>query len=271
MRPHLTDDFQPIDTRHANRCAFGRVYSRFRISALLHFRTSSTGFTVLELIVVIGVLSVLLAIIMPGNKALREASNRRRAAAEATSLAQAAIRYKTEYGFWPGEVVPHDSDPTAVKLNPKVENKSAFIDLIVSGPSTFTDDIEFESGATPNVLRLRTSDTPSNEVYQAFSTVGDADSGAFHPINPLNPKAIRFVDLQSEGDFDRVTYPDPWGQPYRIVMGLNPRSVFTFKVKNSAGAEIFRFPISNTTCFAFSPGPQSRDSTNYIFSAGVSR
>jgi type II secretory pathway pseudopilin PulG len=230
-------------------------------------KTPTAAFTVIELLLVIGVLSVMLAIIMPGTKALRDASNRRRAAAEATALAQAAIRYKTEYGFWPGELQPNN-DGTC-KLNSKVADKNNFLHLIISGPSTFTDDIEFTGNITPNVLRLRTTDSPSNEIYRAFSTVGDAASGQSHPGNPLNPRAIRFLDLQDEGVFDRVGYPDPWGQPYRLVMGLNPHSTFTFKVKNQAGAELYSFPISNTTCFAFSPGPPNLTSTNNIYSAGV--
>jgi type II secretory pathway pseudopilin PulG len=64
------------------------------------------GFTVLELLIVIGVLTVLLAIMLPTIKTVRSASLRNRAQAEATALAQAAVHYKTEYGFWPGQLMP---------------------------------------------------------------------------------------------------------------------------------------------------------------------
>jgi len=62
------------------------------------------AFTVIELVMVVGVLSTLLAIVLPTIKTVRNAVQRRQAMAEATALAQAAIRYKTEYGFWPGQL-----------------------------------------------------------------------------------------------------------------------------------------------------------------------
>jgi len=99
----------------------------------------SAAFTVLELIMVISVLSVLLAITLPTIKTVREAVLRKQAKAGATALAQAAIRYKTEYGFWPGQLVYKDD--VSVKLNDGINNKEAMLHLIVSGPETFTDEL----------------------------------------------------------------------------------------------------------------------------------
>lgn len=64
----------------------------------------TTGFTVLELMIVVGVFSVLLAIMLPVFRNVREASSRVRAKVEATALAQAVIQYKNIYGYWPGMV-----------------------------------------------------------------------------------------------------------------------------------------------------------------------
>ena len=215
---------------------------------------------------VIGVLSVLLAIILPTIKTVRAAALRRQAAAEATALVQAAIRYKAEYGFWPGQLERKDN--LSVRLNPKISQPHSMLHLIVCGPEEFTDDIEVEVAerdtADPNFLRIN-----DNAVYQAFCTVGPA-SGSDHPLNPLNPKGIPFLPLTNENDFERVDYPDPWGHPYRLVMGLNPRSVFTVKIKRDS-AVIYEKPISNTVAFAFSIGPTAADrGVNYIYSAGVS-
>ena len=64
-----------------------------------------TGFTVIELLMVIGVLSILLAISLPTIKTVHAAILRKRAESEASMLAQAVIHYKSEYGFWPGQLV----------------------------------------------------------------------------------------------------------------------------------------------------------------------
>ncbi len=210
---------------------------------------------------VIGVLSVLLGIVLPTITTVRAAALRRQAAAEATALAQAAVRYKAEYGFWPGQLERKDN--LSVKLNQKIGNPDAILHLIVCGPEEFTDDIEVEI-TDPNILKIN-----DNAVYQAFCTVGPA-SGSDHPLNPLNPKGIPFLPLTNENDFERVDYPDPWGRPYRLVMGLHPRSVFTVKIKRD-DTVIYEKPVSNTVAFAFSIGPVTADrGDNYIYSAGVS-
>ena len=51
-----------------------------------------SAFTVLELVMVVGVLSVVLAVVLPTLKTVLDAALRKRAQAEATALAQAAIR-----------------------------------------------------------------------------------------------------------------------------------------------------------------------------------
>jgi len=242
-------------------------YSLFTI----HYQNA---FTVLELVMVIGVLSVLLAIILPTIKTVRAATLRRQAAAEATALVQAAIRYKTEYGFWPGQVVRREDDPYLVKFNPDYDPEAQpnpRLHLILYGPSSFMDDLEFEGADSPNVLKLRSDATPPDKkLFLAFSTVDLSASGSPRPLNPLNPKAIPFLDLKNSTDPDTIDYLDPWNQPYRLVMGLNPRDTFTFKVKDNSGSLLYSFPISNQTCFAFSVGPKEHHGSNYIYSAGVS-
>ena len=218
------------------------------------------GFTLVELIIVVGVLSILLAIVMPSLTQARTATFKKQARVEATALAQAAIRYKAEYGFWPGEVV-WDSDDS-VKIHPNSSDTQMY-GAIIAGPESFTQNIETREGMdAPAILHLNT-----NEVFQAFSTVGYPE-GAGYKRNPLNPKMISFLDLKNETDFNNVNFVDPWGESYRLVMGLNPRSRFTFTVKNGE-VSLYEVSVSNVTAFAFSLGPSSLRSTNYIYSAGV--
>jgi type II secretory pathway pseudopilin PulG len=229
-------------------------YSLFTI----HYQNA---FTVLELVMVVGVLSVLLAAVVPTIKTVRTAALRRQAAAEATALVQAAIRYKTEYGFWPGQVVRKDD--VSVRLNPAISDPGAMLSLIVSGPKAFTDELWVDMGASPNLLFIN-----DNAVYQALRTVGPA-SGSRYGVNPLNPKGISFLRLERETDPIEVGFPDPWKQPYVLFMGLNPRTVFTYEIKDSAGTVIATHSVSNQIAFAFSRGPAGPNNTNYIYSAGV--
>jgi len=217
------------------------------------------AFTVLELVMVIGMLSLLLSIVLPTITTVRASALRRQAAAEATALAQAAIRYKAEYGFWPGQVVRKDD--VSVRLNPAISDPGATLSLIVSGPKAFTDELDM--GASPNLLFIN-----DNAVYQALRTVGPA-SGSRYGVNPLNPKGISFLRLERETDPIEVGFPDPWKQPYVLFMGLNPRTVFTYEIKDSAGTVIATHSVSNQIAFAFSRGPAGPNNTNYIYSAGV--
>lgn len=210
---------------------------------------------------VIGVLSVLLAIVIPTIKTVHAFALKKKARAEATALVQAAIRYKTEYGFWPGQLVRKDD--VSVRLNPAINNPGAMLHLIVSGPETFTDELQVDMGTSPNILKIN-----DNAVYQAFRTIGPA-SGTRYGVNPLNPKGITFLRLETETDPNAVDYPDPWDQSYVLFMGLNPRTVFTYEIKDSAGAVIATHSVSNQIAFAFSRGPAGPNNTNYLYSAGV--
>ena len=225
---------------------------------------------------VIGVLSVLLAIILPTIKTVRAAALRRQAAAEATALAQAAIRYKAEYGFWPGQLQVKNAAQGTVELNDatpsEVKSGEKTLPCIVYGHPDFLNDLKARdqdgNDISHLILKLDEDDTDGRIIYQAFSTVGDSSSAPY-PVNPLNPKGIRFLDLQNEGDRLRVDYRDPWDQSYILFMGLNPRGVFTYDIKNSADAVIATHSVSNQIAFAFSLGPREQDRKNLIYSAGV--
>ncbi len=219
---------------------------------------SQTGFSIIELTLVIGVLSLLLAIILPTIKTVRAHALVNRAKLEATVLAQAAIHYKSVYGFWPGQVVEKDAD--TVKLGSDFGSQT-WTPVIISRylNDSFTVST---SGADPIYLK----ENNGNGVYRAFRRVGEKQGTTFKP-NPLNPKGIHFLDLENEGDPLTVNFPDPWGHGYILFMGLNPKSTFTHTV--TAGTSTHSFTVNNTIAFAFSFGPDGANSTNYLYSAGV--
>ena len=207
---------------------------------------------------------MLLAIIMPTRKSAHAAILRKKAQAEATALAQAAIRYKIEYGFWPGQLVVNNAAEGTVQLRSEFKTaltSEKWISCIISryGNDGFTVTA---TGTDPVYL-------DENWAYQAFRRVGDNSGNNFLP-NPLNPRGIHFLDMVNEDDGNQVSFPDPWGRQYILIMGLNPHTVFTHTVTAQNSSEPSRTAsISNNIAFAFSYGPGGNLSTNYIYSAGV--
>jgi len=218
------------------------------------------GFTVIELLVVIGVLSLLLSIVIPTIKTVRAAALRNRAAVEANVLAQAAIHYKNVYGFWPGQLKPKSDTDSSLELRTGFKNQTGFISFIVSAPAGFTDQLTFSAEANTVIFNL-------NEVYQSFCRVGRRTGEKSLP-NPLNPKGIHFLDLVHEDDPSQATFLDPWGNAYALLTGMNEKSSFTLKNK-STGAVITH--LEGQCAYAISGGPDgfSESNTNYIYSAGV--
>lgn len=219
------------------------------------------GVTLMELIIVLGMVSVLLAIALPAMRAVHTASLKRRAAAEATELVQGALRYKEAYGFWPGEVKLVSDSDTKVKLHEDTPEQNGLkrATLVVSAPEDILENLTENSAGSAGWLRLRT-----NEVYRCFARLNERQSTQ-SKCNPLNPKGIEFAGLDDEERWDRVGKVDPWGNAYTLLMGMNPRSQFRLYLN---GTQILS--VSNVTALAFSKGvPSATAATNYIFSAGV--
>lgn len=224
------------------------------------------GYSIVELLLVIGVLSVFLAISIPAIGSAHTAALRKRAVSEATQLAQAVILYKNTYGFWPGEITADPGDLTGRYHSG--HNIHDSLPVLISAPQAIYDQLRFDfnGNAASQILHLKT-----NEVYRAFSRMdlAQAEQDGVRLPNPLNPKGIRFLPLRREGNLDVVDFPDPWGNPYILVFGMNPASMFRHRVQNQAGAVVSSVTISNTTAFAFSLGERGTASTNYLYSMGV--
>lgn len=222
----------------------------------------SAAFTVLELLIVVGVLSILLSIVLPTIKSVRASALRNRAKVQATALAQAAIRYKNEYGFWPGQLQVKSAADDTVELREAFKS-TTWLSAIISRHENTAFTVTTQGGSTAPVY------IDENWAYQSFRRIGEK-SGETYRTNPLNPKGIHFLDLANESDTEEVRYPDPWGREFILVMGLNPRSTFTHTViAQNSGTAAHTVSVSNTIAFAFSYGPDGLQSTNYIYSAGV--
>lgn len=61
-----------------------------------------SGFTLLELIVVIAVIGILFSILFPAVSGMRERARQRESEIMKNSMETAIRAYRTEYGYWPG-------------------------------------------------------------------------------------------------------------------------------------------------------------------------
>ena len=206
--------------------------------------------------IVMGVLSILLSILLPVFHTVRKATLKARAKIEATALAQAVVEYKNVYGYWPGMVRESGSQ--------LARNDAAFANATLNWPlvSKYSNEwftVTSSAGGEANYVT-------NNILYRSlllFHKDYDAKN-----LNPLNPRRIRFIDMVNETEPTRVSLPDPWGNQYIVVMGLNPASTFRQDFTRN-GALIQRLSVSNLTAFAICLGPDGANSTNLIFSAGV--
>ena len=223
---------------------------------------SRAAFTVLELMIVMGVLSILLSILLPVFHSARKASLRIRARIEATALTQAVIEYKNVYGYWPGMVKASGSQ---LQIAPTPNKPAGAIDWpLVSHFSNewFKVYVTTSGGASGQ----EASYVDDNTLYRSLLPFDTTHPGTEKNLNPLNPRRARFIELADEQTPSRVSLPDPWGNQYIVVMGLNPSTTFTHEFRNQDTTLIQRLSVSNLTAFALSLGA---DKTNLIFSAGV--
>lgn len=150
------------------------------------------GFTLVELLVVIGILALLMAILLPAVNKLMQKADTSRAKTDVQRIANAWQTYYTEYKRWP------------------VQN------VLLFGSYGWGQSAAEGSTGMPTVVQVMT-----NIMYPTTS-VQEQGNRNMHPIvTNFNPKGIVFMAYDSEVVNSNGHMVDPWGNTYYFLFDLN--------------------------------------------------
>jgi len=185
-------------------------------------RRQRTGFTLVELLVVIAIIAILAAMVLPALAAAKKKAQVMKARTEMADLVNAINAYDTEYGRFPM------TSGGTVNGQPVLSNEQA-----IAGTSDFTTGLfGFGLGINGNGTGY-TSDNNSNVVAILMNaTTFPNGQPTMYPNHEKNPKQVTFLTAHSSdydpinapnpnppGGLDRTgVYRDPWGDPYIITM-----------------------------------------------------
>jgi len=148
--------------RHAGRCPARR--GNMACHAIERTTSaSSAGFSVLEILCVLLILSILYGFIMTAVTALRKGGEMRQARTEALALAQAVQSYRRVYGRWPGDIPAGSTNDVLIIGEAQTNVIAALLDnprgldLIDPPSGVVTNHLHLDPWGNPYLIAMDTS------------------------------------------------------------------------------------------------------------------
>jgi prepilin-type N-terminal cleavage/methylation domain-containing protein len=151
-------------------------------------RPAKRGFTLIELVVVIGIIGILATLIFAVGGGVRERQNRTRAQADMATIANALEAFKARYGEYPPVANPAYTtaarDANAIRLYRALTGQMAY---------------QRDTGGTMQFV-----DIPDGQEGRSF-----IDAGRFTLIDTSSP-----ANQNPDPEATTTALMDPWGRPY---------------------------------------------------------
>jgi prepilin-type N-terminal cleavage/methylation domain-containing protein len=173
----------------------GSLFTRHPPPATRHF---SAAFTLVELLVVVAIMTILVAILLPGIAAVRNAAKKNKARTDVAALLHAFKGYYNEYAKWPGNLNDYANWPAK------------------------EDDVE----ATINGIEV--NDSVIKMLAGQNLWVGPGKN------EPTNPREKVFLAVPPES-LVAGGYVDPWGNPYKYMLDFNYDNSVDLNFSNFSG------------------------------------